>query len=104
MYIDMTVLDQECVRLAYLMTDRGMEHLTLPASRSPQEEGAGLEAEFSVELGKSYARIAEAGSDGECILPSLLMVMAGKLSALATELSLRSDREAAEVIRSIGGR
>lgn len=32
------------------------------------------------------------------------MGMAGKLTALATELSLRSDRDAAEVIRSIGGR
>ncbi|MEU1312625.1 hypothetical protein ABZ419_27550 [Streptomyces cinnamoneus] len=104
MYVDMAVLDQECVRLACLMADRGMEHLTLPEARSPEEQGAALEAEFSTELGKSYARIAAAGSDEECILPSLLMGMAGKLSTLATELSLRSDRDAAEVIRSIGSR
>lgn len=63
MCVDMVVLDQECVRLACLMADRGMESLTLPRSRSPQEEGAALEAEFSAELGKSYARIAAAGSD-----------------------------------------
>ncbi|MFJ2278807.1 hypothetical protein ACIOEZ_32185 [Streptomyces sp. NPDC087866] len=104
MYIDMKVLDQECIRLACLMAERGMEHVTLPAARTPQEEGAALEAEFSQELGRSYARIAAAGSDEECILPSLLMEMAGKLSTLATELSLRDDRDAAEVIRTIGGR
>ncbi|ORT54662.1 hypothetical protein [Streptomyces sp. CB03238] len=104
MYVDMAVLDQECVRLACLMADRSMEHLTVPEARSPEEQGAALEAEFSAELGKSYARIAAAGSDEECILPSLLMEMAGKLSILATDVSLRSDRDAADVIRSIGGR
>lgn len=104
MYIDVTALDQECVRLACLLADRGMEHLTLPADGSPQEQGAALEDEFSAELGKSYTRLAEAGYDEECILPSMLMVMVGKLAILATELALRSDRDAAEVIRSIGGR
>jgi hypothetical protein len=103
MYIDMTVLDQECTRLACLMAERGMDHLTLPPSRSPQEEDAALEAEFSVELEKSFDKIVAAGSDAECVLPSMLMQMVGKLTALATELSLRSDRDAAEVIRSIGG-
>jgi hypothetical protein len=86
------------------MADRGMDQLTLPSARSPQEEGVAMEEAFAAELGKSYARIAAAGSDEECILPSMLMAMAGKLSILATELSLRSDRDAAEVIRSIGGR
>lgn len=104
MYVDMTVLDQECVRLACLMADRGMDHLILPPPRSPQEEGAALEAEFSAELEKSFDRIVAAGSDAECVLPSMLMQMAGKLTALATELSLRGDRDAAEVIRTIGGR
>ncbi|UQI49820.1 hypothetical protein M1P56_35615 (plasmid) [Streptomyces sp. HU2014] len=99
----MAVLDQECVRLACFMADRGMEQLTLPSARSPEEEGAALEAEFSAELGKSFARIAAAGSDEACILPSMLMGMAGKLSCLAVELSMRSDRDTAEVIRSIGG-
>ena len=78
-------------------------HLTVPEARSPEEQGAALEAEFSTELARSYALIAEAGSDEECILPSMLMETAGKLSILATDLSLRSDRNAAEVIRSIGG-
>ncbi|MFJ2193720.1 hypothetical protein ACIOJE_38190 [Kitasatospora sp. NPDC087861] len=100
----MTVLDQECVRLACLMATRGMDRLTVPSEMSPEEVGEALEAEFGAELGKSYVRIAEAGSDEECILPSLLMVMAGKLSVLATEVSLRSDRDTVDVIRSIGGR
>ncbi|MFE4263309.1 hypothetical protein [Streptomyces sp. NPDC056883] len=104
MYVDVKVLDQEVVRLACLMATRGMEDLTLPAQGSPEERGAALEEEFSQELGKSYGRIADAGSDEECILPSLLMGMAGKVSALATELSMRGDRDAAEVIRSIGVR
>ncbi|MFJ2589685.1 hypothetical protein [Streptomyces sp. NPDC087538] len=104
MYVDMTVLDEECTRLACLMADRSMERLTVPEVRSPEEQGADLEAEFSSELEKSYIRIAAAGSDPECILPSMLMDMAGKLSILATDLSLRSDRDTAEVIRSIGGR
>lgn len=104
MYVDMTVLDQECVRLACLMADRSMEHLTLPPTRSEPEEGAAIEEEFGAELATSYARIAAAGSDEECILPSLLMAMAGRLSILATEVSLRTDRDVTEVIRSVGGR
>ncbi len=104
MYVDMTVLDQECVRLACLMAEHGMEQLTLPSTMSEQEAGEALEEAFAAQLEKSYVRIAEAGSDEACILPSLLMVMAGKLSTLATEVSLRSDRDAVEVIRSIGGR
>jgi hypothetical protein len=103
-YVDMAVLDQECVRLACLMADRSMEHLTVPEARSPEEQGAALEAEFSCELERSFARIAAAGSDPECILPSLLMGMAGRLAILATDVSLHGDRDAAEVIRSIGGR
>ncbi|OEV12991.1 hypothetical protein [Streptomyces nanshensis] len=104
MHVDMAVLDQECVRLASLMADRGMEQLTVPSARTPQEEGAAIEEEFAAELEKSFARIAAAGSDEECILPSLLMVMASKLSILAVDVSLRGDQDAAEVIRAIGGR
>jgi hypothetical protein len=104
MYVDTTVLDEECVRLACLMAACGMEQIAVPAARSAQEEGAALEERFGAELATSYARIAAAGSDEECILPSLLMAMAGKLSCLAAEISLVSDRDAAEVIRSIGGR
>ncbi|MEU3279228.1 hypothetical protein [Streptomyces antibioticus] len=104
MYVDMSALDEECTRLACLMADRSMEHLTIPEARSPEEQGAQLEAEFSSELEKSFARIAAAGSDPECILPSMLMEMAGKLAILATDVSLRGDRDAATVIRSIGGR
>ncbi|MYV40176.1 hypothetical protein GT030_15205 [Streptomyces sp. SID1328] len=104
MYVDMAVLDEECVRLACLMADRSMEHLTIPEARTPQEQGAALEAEFSSELERSFARIAAAGSDPECILPSMLMGMAGKLAILATDVSLHGDRDAATVIRSIGGR
>ncbi|OYP10227.1 hypothetical protein CFC35_41255 [Streptomyces sp. FBKL.4005] len=103
-YVDMAVLDQECTRLACLMADRSMEHLTVPEARSPEQQGADLEAEFSSELEKAFIRIAAAGSDPECILPSMLMEMAGKLAILATDVSLRSDRDAAAVIRSIGGR
>ncbi|MFC5724882.1 hypothetical protein ACFP1Z_32520 [Streptomyces gamaensis] len=67
MHVDVTVLDEECARLACLMADRGMAQLTLPSARSPEEEGAAIEEEFATELGKSYARIAAAGSDEECI-------------------------------------
>ncbi|MFG2881082.1 hypothetical protein ACGFYV_01920 [Streptomyces sp. NPDC048297] len=41
MYVDVTVLDQECVPLACLMADRGMEHLITPPARSPQEKADG---------------------------------------------------------------
>lgn len=67
MYVDMTALDEECTRLACLMADRSMEHLTVPEACSPEEQGASLEADFSSELEKSFARIATAGSDPECI-------------------------------------
>ncbi|MGW2181277.1 hypothetical protein ACWCXX_24890 [Streptomyces sp. NPDC001732] len=95
---------EECTRLAVLMADRSIEHLVVPEARSPEQQGADLEAEFSSELENSYVRIAAAGSDPECILPSMLMGMAGKLAILATDVSLRSNRDAAAVIRSIGGR
>lgn len=104
MYVDLPVLDQEARRLARLMADHGMEHLTLPATRSPQEAGAAIEERFGAELGESYARIAAAGTDEECILPSLVMAMAGQVATLAIEISLRSDRDAAAVIDGIGGR
>lgn len=104
MYVDVATLDQEARRLACLMADHGLEHITLPAARSPEEEGTNLEERFSTELAMSYDRIAAAGSAPECILPSLLMVMAGQTAALAAEIALRSDRDVAEVIRSIGGR
>ncbi|MCX4481956.1 hypothetical protein OOK44_36885 [Streptomyces cellulosae] len=106
MYVDMAALDEECTRLACLMADRSMEHLTIPEARSPEQQGADLEAEFSSELERSFARIVAAGSDPECILPSMLMGMAGKLAILATDVSLRADpdTDAAKVIRSIGGR
>ncbi|MFD0253663.1 hypothetical protein ACFVGX_22415 [Streptomyces sp. NPDC127113] len=104
MHVDMAALDEECVRLACLMAERSMEHLTIPEARTPQEQGAALEAEFSSELERSFARIVAAGSDPECILPSMLMSMAGRLAILATDVSLHGDRDAAEVIRSIGGR
>ncbi|MGW1037593.1 hypothetical protein [Streptomyces antibioticus] len=104
MYVDMAALDEECTRLACLMADRSMEHLTVPEPRTPEEQGAALEAEFSGELERSFARIVAAGSDPECILPSMLMGMAGKLAILATDVSLHGDRDAATVIRSIGGR
>ncbi|WP_405775908.1 hypothetical protein [Streptomyces sp. NBC_01538] len=58
---------------------------------------------FSSSLEKPFARIAAAGPGPECILPSMLMGMAGKLAILATDVSLRGDRDAAAVIRSIGG-
>lgn len=104
MYVDMAVLDEECTRLACLMADRSMEHLVVPEARSPEQQGADLEAEFSGELEKAFGRIAAAGSDPECILPSMLMGMAGKLAVLATDVSLHGERDAATVIRSIGGR
>ncbi|ARF81992.1 hypothetical protein ACIG0C_29710 [Kitasatospora aureofaciens] len=104
MYVDVTMLDQECVRLAGLMAGQGMDRLTLPPTTSLEDDGTALEKAFTAELSASYHRIAAAGSDEECILPSLLMTMTGKLSALATEVALRSDRDVAEVIRSIGGR
>ncbi|MEU2899647.1 hypothetical protein ABZ690_08025 [Streptomyces sp. NPDC006967] len=104
MYVDMAALDEECVRLACLMADRSMEHLTIPEARSPEEQGAALEVEFSSELERSFARLAAAGSDPECILPSMLMGMAGRLAILATDVSLHDDRDATDVIRSIGGR
>ncbi|GHF35078.1 hypothetical protein GCM10018772_70780 [Streptomyces fumanus] len=106
MYVDMAALDEECTRLACLMADRSMEHLTVPDARSPEQQGADLEAEFSSELERSFARIVTAGSDPECILPSMLMAMAGRLAILATDVSLLSDQDtdAATVIRSIGGR
>lgn len=104
MYVDMAALDEESVRLACLMADRSMEHLTIPEARTPQEQGDALEAEFSSELERSFARIVAAGSDPECILPSLLMNMAGRLAILATDVSLHGDRDASDVIRSIGGR
>lgn len=77
-----------------------------PRSALPEQQGADLEAEFSSELERSFARIVAAGSDPECILPSMLMGMAGKLAILATDVSLRADpdTDAAKVIRSIGGR
>ncbi|WP_431959354.1 hypothetical protein [Actinacidiphila sp. bgisy160] len=103
MDIDLPVLDQEARRLALLMTENGMEHLTIPATRSPQEAGAAIEERFSAELGVAYARLAAAGSDEQAILPSLLMAMAGQVAMLAIELSLRTDRDAADVIRSMGG-
>ncbi|MDX3098982.1 hypothetical protein PV417_31515 [Streptomyces sp. ME19-03-3] len=98
------MLDQEARRLALLMAENGMEHLTIPATRSPQDAGVDIEEKFSAELGVSYARLAAAGTEEECILPSLLMAMAGQVATLAIEISLRSDRDAAEVIRTIGGR
>jgi len=104
MYIDISVLDNECTRLACLLADRGMEHLTVPDPRTPQRAGADLEDEFSDELGKAYARIAEAGSDEDAILPSMIINMASKLAILATDLSIRSDRDASDIIRTIGGR
>ncbi|MEU9267282.1 hypothetical protein AB0E04_17780 [Streptomyces sp. NPDC048251] len=104
MYVDMTALDEECTRLACLMADRSMEHLSVPEACFPGEQGASLEAAFSSELEKAFARIAAAGSDPECILPSMLLGMAGKLAILATDVSLRGDRGATAVIRSIGGR
>lgn len=107
MYVDMAVLDEECVRLACLMADRSMEHLTVPEARSPEQQGADLETEFSNELERSFARIVAAGSEPECVLPSMLMGMAGRLAVLATDVSLRAadrDTDAAAVIRSIGGR
>lgn len=100
MYIDMAVLDQECVRLACLMADNGMEHLTLPSERTEEQEGAAIEDVFSVELAKSVTRIAEAGSDRECILPSMVMILAGKLSIFAIMEGLRTDRDAAAVLRA----
>ncbi|MFM9540025.1 hypothetical protein [Streptomyces turgidiscabies] len=104
MSVDMTALDEEYTRLAGLTADRSMEHLTVPETCSPAEQGASLEADFSSQLEKSFARIAAAGSDPECILPSMLMGMAGKLAILVTDVSLRGDGDAAAVIRSIGGR
>ncbi|MFE4250217.1 hypothetical protein ACFRU3_12010 [Streptomyces sp. NPDC056910] len=102
MYIDVNALDQEARRLACLMADLAMECITLPQARSPEQEGAEIEERFSTELGASHARIAAAGSDEECILPSLLMAMAGQVAALAAEISLQSDRDVVEVIHSIG--
>ena len=103
MYVDVAAVDQEARRLACLMAENGLEHVTLPAARTPEEQGADIEERFSTELNTSYARIAAAGSDPECILPSLLMAMASQTAALAVEISLRSDRDVADVIRSIGG-
>ncbi|MEK0097847.1 hypothetical protein WDA79_04885 [Streptomyces sp. A475] len=102
MYIDVNALDQEARRLACVMADLAMESVTLPQARSPEQEGAEIEERFSTELGASHARIAAAGSDEECILPSLLMAMAGQVAALAAEISLQSHRDVAEVIRSVG--
>ncbi|MFJ9931341.1 hypothetical protein ACIRU5_35645 [Streptomyces misionensis] len=66
------------------MADRSMEHLTVPDARSPEQQGADV-------------------ADPKCILPRMLMGMAGKLAILATDVSLRGNRDAAAVIRSIGG-
>jgi len=103
-YIDMNTLDQECTRLACLMAERGTDSLLLPSARTPQEDGQLLEEEFGAELAESFARIAAAGSEVECILPTLLMHMTSKLTCLATELSMRGDgdRGAVDIIRSIG--
>ncbi|MFJ2864147.1 hypothetical protein [Kitasatospora sp. NPDC087314] len=66
MYVDVTVLDQECVRLACLLANRGMDRLTLPPTRSPEDEGEALEEKFGAELGKSYLRLAAAKpADGD---------------------------------------
>ncbi len=65
-YVDVTVLDQECVRLAGLMAGHGMDRLTLPSTTFPEDEGAALEEVFAGELAESCLRVAEAGSDEEC--------------------------------------
>ncbi|MFD1858180.1 hypothetical protein ACFSKR_31325 [Kitasatospora cinereorecta] len=104
MYVDMAALDEECVRLACLMADRSMEHLTSPEARSPRSKVRLWRRSSPASWSGPFARLAAAGSDPECILPSMLMGMAGRLAILATDVSLHGDRDAADVIRSIGGR